>query len=140
MIYPEPVSAAVSEDELLARFILYRGYVRKDLTVKPEAFIPHPYPDLSVTQHDDLSEEDLWGIAWSIAEEKQLSTGRPSVVYGRADIVTGDVTKQNLQVQPWPTPRNRNHVNITGWPPDKPSQKIKALELAAGARYVARPN
>ena len=49
----------VLDDESLARFIFQRNYIRSDQTVKPNAFIPHPWPDLSVTRHFGLTEEEL---------------------------------------------------------------------------------
>ncbi|OLE55633.1 MAG: hypothetical protein AUI36_16825 [Cyanobacteria bacterium 13_1_40CM_2_61_4] len=54
---------SISADEWLARFILFKNWIRSsDQTVKPDAFIPHPYPDLSVTRHKDLSIQNLWQI------------------------------------------------------------------------------
>jgi hypothetical protein len=50
-----------------------------------------------------------------------------------------EVRKQKLTVEPKPVPENLNHADITGWPADKPTQKILALELAAVARYVPKP-
>jgi hypothetical protein len=31
-----------------------------------------------------------------------------------------------------------NHASISGWPADKPGQKIIALELAAAAQFVPK--
>lgn len=42
----------VGPDEALARFVLHGSHIRRsNQTVKPDAFIPHPYRDLSVTRH-----------------------------------------------------------------------------------------
>jgi hypothetical protein len=125
---------SLGAEELLARFITSSGWIRKsDQTVKQDAFIPHPYPDLSVTRHKDLSAERLWCIGQGIADS------RPATLYGRADVAAQHVRRLKLQVEARPVPDNLNHASITGWPPDKPSQKSFAQELAAVARYVSKP-
>lgn len=123
----------VTAEEWLARFILFRGWIRgSDSTVRPDAFIPYPYPDLSVTRHIGLSVEEVWQIGQAVAEH------RPATLYGRADIQAVHVRRQALRIVPTPEPRN--HANITGWPKDKPAQKIIAQELAAVAHYVPNPD
>jgi len=50
-----PTLPPVSEDEWMARFILFSDWIRKSgPSVRPDDFIPHPYPNLSVTRHKDL--------------------------------------------------------------------------------------
>ncbi|CUQ66313.1 hypothetical protein [Candidatus Nitrospira inopinata] len=123
----------VTDDEDLARFVLFRGWIRSShSTVKPDAFIPYPYPDLSVTRHIGLSVEEVWQIGQAVADR------RPATLYGRADIQAVHIRRQALRIVPTPEPRN--HANITDWPKDKPAQKIIAQELAAVARYVPNPN
>jgi hypothetical protein len=121
----------VSDEEWLARFIFQRNHIRSDQTVKPNAFIPHPWPNLSVTRHVGLTEHDLWEAGREIAEV------RPATLYGRADVHATTITAQSLKIVPTATPRN--HANITGWPSDKPSQKIIAQEIAAAAQFVLSP-
>jgi len=99
--------------------------------VKANAFIPHPWPNLSVTRHVGLTKEELWEAGREIAEE------RPATLYGRADVHASTITTQSLNIVPTATPRN--HANITGWPPDKPSQKMIAQEIAAAAQFVPPP-
>ena len=130
MTSPEP-PPAVADDELLARFILFSAWYRKDQTLKSDCFIPHPYPDLSVTRHWRLSESALWQIGQATA------SARPATLYGRADLKATEVRRQRLQVDGAPLPENLNHANITGWPADKPAQKIIVMELAA-ATFLAR--
>jgi hypothetical protein len=125
----------VAGEELLARFVTSSGWVRKsDQTVKQDAFIPYPYPDLSVTRHKGLSNDQLWNVGQAIAD------ARPATLYGRADVAAEQVRRQKLQVEARPVPENLNHASITGWPPDKPSQKSFAQELAALASYVPKPS
>lgn len=124
-----PTLPPVLEDEWIARFILFRDWIRKSgPSVRPDAFIPHPYPNLSVTRRKDLSEAELWQIGQEIADK------RPATLYGRADLQAISVIKKSLRIVPTPEPKN--HANITGWPADKPSQKIIAQEIAAEARFV----
>lgn len=124
----------VAANEWLARFILFSKWIRgSDSTIRPDAFIPHPWPDLSVTRHKDISVQELWRIGQRVADD------RPATLYGRADFTTEEVNRQKLDVQPRPIPGNRNHACIVGWPGDKPAQKILAQELAAVARYVPAP-
>jgi hypothetical protein len=124
----------VSEDEWMARFILFRHWIRKaDPPVRPDAFIPYPYPNLSVIRHRDLSEKELWQIGQAIADKRPAT----ATLYGRADLQAINVIKKSLRIVPTPEPKN--HANITGWPADKPSQKIIAQEIAAEARFVPNP-
>ena len=130
----EGTSLFVKSSELLARFITSRNWFRpSNQTVKQDAFIPHPYPDLSVTRHKSLPEKEIWKIGQEIAD------ARPATLYGRADVSVEEVRKQKLTVEPRPVPENLNHACILGWPRDKPAQKILALELAAVARFVRKP-
>ena len=122
----------VTDDELLARFVLFQGWIRtSDSTVRPDAFVPYPYPDLSVTRHLGLSESDIWQIGQTVA------SSRPATLHGRADIQALHVKRQSLRIVPTPEPRN--HANVMGWPKDKPAQKIIAQELAAVAQYLPNP-
>lgn len=121
---------AVANEEMLARYILYSRWVREDQTVRPEAFIPHPYPDLSVTRHTGISEERLWQIGQEVAQD----VGR--TLYGRADLTTQTVRSAELDPISAPTAENANHVNIVGWPANKAEQKSRAQKLAADSHYV----
>lgn len=131
MIDPQNVPD-VGADEVLARFVLHRSHIRRTTrTVKPDAFIPHPYGELSVTRHLDATEEELSSIGRAVATTRNIS------LYGRADFPVAVCAAQNLAVRAAPVSRNPNHANITGWPSDKPSQKIIALEIAAAAEFTA---
>ncbi|MDE3068088.1 MAG: hypothetical protein KGJ60_11130 [Verrucomicrobiota bacterium] len=124
----------VGDSELLARFITSSKWFRpSSQTVKQDAFIPYPHPDLSVTRHHSLSEEKIWEIGQTISD------ARPATLYGRADVLAGEVRKQKLTVESRPVPENLNHACISGWPADKPAQKILALELAATASFIPKP-
>ena len=120
----------VDSNEWLARFVYYQRFIRQDRTVRPEAFIPHPYRDLSVTRHLQLSDTEIWKLGETVA----LQTGRP--LYGRADVQALVFLQRELQVVADPILDNPNHAIVTGWPGDKPAQKILAQQIAAAVLNV----
>ncbi len=126
-------SQPVADDEQLARFVLHSDWIRADQTVRQNAFIPHPHPDLSVTRHKGFSEKQLWDTGQDVA------TAQSRTLYGRADVSAASVRQQSLTVEPYPIPGNPNHANILGWPKEKPAQKIIAQELAAASIYQSNP-
>ena len=58
-----PLPPTVADDEILARFIDHRSDVRADQTLRPDPFIPYPYPELSVTRHKNLTSAEIWQFA-----------------------------------------------------------------------------
>lgn len=134
------VPEIVAVDERLSRYLHQSNHIRKsNNTVTQNAFIPHPYTDLSVTRHLDLDETEIWSIGADIAQQNQKT------LYGRADIEVSNFLEQNLRVisdpvLPSPGYRgNPNHAIVNGWPSDKPSQKIIALEISSKAKYIPVP-
>jgi len=122
----------VKDDEWLARFIVFRKWIRtSDRSLRPDAFIPHPWPDLSVTRHLELSQKEMWEIGQGIADQ------RGTKLLGRGDVQASVPRAQRLQIEAAPIARNLNHANVTGWPADKPAQKMIAQEIAARAFFVA---
>ena len=117
----------VTSDEQLARFILHRSHLRQDWTVKPDAFIPHPWPNLSVTRHLQLSETELWNIGRDVARLAKKT------LHGRADVRVFNFERHKLRVIAAPIVKNPNHANVSGWPLEKPAQKVIAQEIAAAA-------
>ena len=131
----EETELPIASYEQLARFVLFSKWIRSSdpvKTVKPDAFIPHPYPDLSVTRHKNLSEQGLWRVGQGVAD------ARPATLYGRADIHAAEVRRLSLDVEPRPVANNPNHAIVIGWPADKPAQKIIAQELAAKANFAPK--
>jgi hypothetical protein len=117
----------VEASERLARYIFQRNRIRADLTIRPDAFVPHPWPDLSVTRHLQLATEQIWAIGEQVARQVGKS------LHGRADVEAAAFISRGLQVRAAPVENNPNHANVTGWPADKPAQKILAQEIAAAA-------
>lgn len=127
------VPSSIAPDEILARYIFSSRFIRKsDGSVKPDAFIPHPYLDLSVTRTINLSEEQIWAIGKNI--ESNRSTN--ATLHGRADTTAQIFTDQNLNINPDPTKDNPNHAIVAGWPKDKPAQKMLALEVSQNAKFL----
>lgn len=118
---------AVDSSEWLARFILFKRYLRKDRTIRPDGFIPHPWPDLSVTRHLQLTQTELWKIGQDVARK----IGK--TLHGRADVQALLFQRQDLRVVVAPLPENSNHANVVDWPVEKPAQKIIAQEIALAA-------
>lgn len=125
----------VHNNEILARFILSKSWVRADKTVKPDAFIPYPYPDLSVTRHTNLSESEIWQLGTEVAKKRNEKDIREIALLGRADLIANHCYSLDLDISPAEPPRN--HANIKGWPSDKAAQKMIALQLARNAKYFA---
>jgi hypothetical protein len=124
----------VSSHELLARFIIFSKHVRSsNRSVKPDAFIPHPLIELSVTRHREAAEDELWH------EGKRVAAIRSANLYGRADVTAGAFDAEGLSVVARPIPQNPNHADVVNWPADKPAQKMKAVEIARKAVFVPRP-
>ncbi len=124
--------AVIEDDELLARFVMVREWIRADGTVRPDAFIPPKDLNLSTTRHGTLQPSSLWEIGQSVARQFVRD------LIGRADVIARNVKIVGLHPEPAPLPENPNHAHVAGWPTDKPSQKILAQQLAASSAYVIR--
>jgi hypothetical protein len=123
----------VTEDETVARFVLSSNHVRRaDSTLKPDAFIPHPHLDLSVTRHRSATEDELWSIGEGIAGERRRT------LYGRGDVIVSAFTIRSLTVRANPTPGNPNHADVGDWPIEKSAQKNIAQQIAADAAFIPR--
>lgn len=125
----------VSSAELLARFIIFSKHLRpSNNTVKPDAFIPHPLVELSVTRHLNATEHELW------QEGERVAALRSATLYGRADLSAGTFMNEHLSVVAKPIiPVNPNHADVIDWPTEKPAQKMKAREIADKAVFVSKP-
>lgn len=129
----EETGKSITADEQLARFILQRSHLRQDGTVKQDAFVPYPWPDLSVTRHLQLTERELWRVGQDIARQTEKN------LCGRADVKAADFLRHRLRVITAPVAGNPNHANVTGWPTEKPAQKIIAQQIAAAAGKAHPP-
>ena len=126
----DAAGALLLDDELLARFVLKTEWIRKDSTIKQDAFIPPKDLQLSVTRHNGISTEQLIEIGKAVANETSLE------FLGRADIKAGAAVKSSLKAVAWPLECNQNHAHIIGWPADKEARKTIAQEMAAAAKFI----
>ena len=110
---------------LVSRYIYYSKYIKKsNLSVSYGAFMPNPMDNTtSVFKVSGLSESDIWQIA-----ELYVTPMQSNTLKGRADINSGDVESQNLDLIPDKPPDR--HINISGWKVDKSENKLIAKELA----------
>ena len=122
----------VDAGELLARYVLRSRNIRKDQTLKPDAFMPPSDRMLSVTRNRSATEEEVWMIGDMVASTQEKT------IYGRGDLKSAVCFHLGLAVEADPVPLNPNHAHVVNWPSDKPGQKNIAQELAAGAVYVPR--
>lgn len=93
--------------------------------------MPHPYSELSVSLHHDMSSVQIHAVGRLVAEAQGLT------YFGRADAGVSEVRSVNLDVEHAPVANNPNHANVVGWPADKASQKNLAQQVAAHALFVA---
>ncbi len=125
----------VGANEKLSRFVLSSRHFRKDAgTVKADAFVPHPYEELSVNRDLGATDDETWAIGRAVAN------GQKKTLYGRGDVISATYHSQKLKTIEAPVLGNPNHVNVIGWNrDDKPSQKLIAQEIAAVAKFVKPP-
>ncbi len=123
----------VEQNETVARFILFSGHFRSsDQRVKPDAFIPHPRSEVSMTRHLEASPAELW------QEGERVAVLRKVTLYGRADVVVAAFTDEGLDVTANPILANPNHVNASNWPTEKPAQKMIAVRISVKSQYVPK--
>jgi len=130
----------VESNERLSRFVFSRSHINQQTKLlKADAFVPHPYEELSVMRDREATEAEIWAAGHLIGEVRSKSVGRLVSLRGRGDAIAGTYHDQKLKTVPDPVPGNPNHVNVTGWPSkdDKASQKLIALEIAKVAKFVA---
>jgi Tfp pilus assembly protein PilX len=125
----------VTADERISRFLFYhRWFAPTTKRVKPDAFIPHPHVELSVSCTEGLDEPLVWGLG----EQAAKSHSNQPTLHGRADLKAEAFFQQGLKIIRDDQPRY--HANVTGWPSSgKDAQRIKAIELAAAATLHLKP-
>lgn len=109
--------------------------------VKPGAFIPHPYDDLSVNRQLRSTNGEVWELC------RQVALQLRKTLYGRATVLATDFLSKKLTVNPDPIrsdnpdglPPNANHAIVVGWPQEKSAQIAIAQDIADGCRFYAPP-
>lgn len=131
----------VEPDETLARFILSGRHIRSsDDTIRPDAFVPHPRDELSVTRHRDATESEVWDVGRAVAKVRKLT------LHGSGNVVADSFLERGLALHADPiighasAPNNPNHANVIGWPEnDRGQQRLLAIQIAARAKLVRPP-
>ena len=128
----------IDVQERTARFVLSKRHVNKrTLTLKADAFVPHPYRELSVTRLVEITKDEIWAVGRHVAAARTP----PRTLRGRGDVLVATYLGQKLDVIADPVDGNPNHANVTGWPSpdDEAGQVMIAKEIAAVARFVPPP-
>ncbi len=124
----------VDRSETLSRFVVSSRHIRNSNdTVKADAFVPHPYEELSVNRDKDATDNETWDAGFLVAQKLGKT------LYGRADALAATYQSQQLTTVAAPIPDNPNHVNVCSWPPGKPEQILKAKEIAEKAKLIRTP-
>lgn len=125
---------SVADTDRLSRFLFFRRwYAPTTGRVKPEAFVPHPHIELSVSCTEGLDEDIVWQIGRDTAESRR---DKPTL-HARADLAARAIREQQLEVVR--DDRPLYHANIVGWEGEKGAQLSKAQEIAAASRLVIAP-
>jgi len=105
----------VGDEEILARFAIWKRAVRADGTLKDNELIPPPSGKLSVMRHLEATEQDIWD------EGREVARLRAKELVGRIDLNAGECRRVGLQVIRAP---------LVADPPSKPEPR----------RRLANPN
>ena len=129
----------VDAQEMTARFVVSKRHInRQTLTLKADAFVPHPYEALSVTRLIEMNEDEIWAVGRDVAAARTP----PRTLRGRGDVLAATyLSQENLNVIADPVEGNANHANVTGWPSadDETAQVMIAKEIAAVAQFISPP-
>ena len=115
----------VSDNELLARFVLYSNEIRADGTVKPKLFLPYSLIELSVNRHREATDDETWQAG------RDVSFQRSRTLYGLANIRASNCRFESVEVAARPILGNPNHADVVGYPERKEDQMAIATKLAA---------
>lgn len=120
---------SVGTEERIFRFLFSkRWFAVTTQRVKPDAFIPHPHVELSVSCTEGLDDSVLWELGKQTTENR---ADQPKL-HGRANLKEKTIFSQDLKIIRDDNPLY--HTNIRGWSANgKGTQRSKVIELAAAA-------
>jgi len=121
-------NSPVSPEEELSKYILQKGDIRGNGTLKYQSMLPGPDGRRSVFRIYGLSEDEIWKLAL-----EKVVPQRPESLVGRADLLAEIVYRHQLTILPDEDLQSR-HADIAGWPQDKDEKMSIAQALAEGAR------
>ena len=127
-----------ADEETLDRFIYFPKHSYATGGLKPAAFVPHPYDELSVTRTKNASADELAKVA------NEIATARGRAFHGSARVIAKTYRSEKLKVLASPIPvgdpvhpdGNPNHADVRGWPVDKADQKAVAMNIAHTASFL----
>jgi len=121
------LSSQVDPSEKTTRFIFaQRHFNIEKQVVESAAFLPPKDGKLSIYRIRDCSEKKVWWLGdWFVTRKR---ADRKNAL-ARADLIASIFSTVNLVLRPDTNPHPR-HVNVEGWPEDKPTKKMRAVELA----------
>jgi hypothetical protein len=122
--------------EMVARFIYSSGRISVTKgRIKPPAFDPSPYAELSVVHSSNLLDSEVWETGLLTLSSQ---SGR-STIYGRADIPVKALTDQALKaiLDNKPFPR---HTSVIGWPNSLDENERKSLTKLICLRLSEDPS
>ena len=120
-----------------ARFVYQRDYIAADGRVKWKAFFDRRPPhNTSVDEHKLKATDIHWDAGAKINPNRPLR--------GAADIPEHEISRLGFTVLRTPSPLNRYHAEIFGWPAgdtdvDLRECMAKAASLADASVFVAAP-
>lgn len=75
---------SVDPQEMTTRFIIDKRHVYQEThTVKPNAFMPKPYVEQSVTRLIEITEEEVWAVGRAVASARKPAR----TLRGRGDVL-----------------------------------------------------
>ncbi len=81
--------------ERISRFLFSSGELTRAF-VKPRAFDPGKYNEVSICCSEGLSEDEIWRIAQSVLQEKRIHN-RNIRLHGRGDFLASEVLQATSQ-------------------------------------------
>lgn len=125
----------VENHERLSRFFFFsKWFTPSTKRISPNAFVPHPYINLSVSCTQGLTEAEIW----ETGKVTQNLLREPRKLYARGDISTKHILTERLQLIRDDKPLY--HANISNWPEDREIQREIAVRIVAQASLSMNPS
>ncbi len=131
----------VDAQEGLSRFVYSSGHIRRsNQTLKPNAFLPDPHDNLSVTRDREATDDELWTVGRTIADDRSRAESRTVTLHGRGDVLANTYRAAGLTVEPDPVADNPNHTLIKGWDMSEKAKRLqRCQEIAEKTTFKPTP-
>lgn|SRR5258708_3221602 len=129
----------IGNSERLSRYIFNISSFKTSAKhhLESTAFLPNPKKDntVSVYRTDKCDEDKVWWLSDRFVTRFMVAR-KQSIA--RADINASYVlANPQLKLESCTRPHPR-HANVSGWPSEKPAQKLIALKILQSAKIVIR--